>query len=72
MTKFAFPAGGPRDGDGKPVDAAKGQLIEDVYQALLALGHNPMEARTKLDALLQSGKPFATAEEGVKLVYARG
>jgi holliday junction DNA helicase RuvA len=72
VTKFAFPAGGQRDADGKPVDAAKGQLIEDVYQALLALGHNPMEARTKLDGLLQSGKPFDTVEQGVKLVYSRG
>ena len=71
VTKFAFPAGGHRDADGKP-DAAKGQLIDEIYQALLALGHNPMEARTRLDGLLTSGKPFATVEEGVKLVYSRG
>ena len=71
VTKFAFPAGGPRNADGKP-DAAKGQLIDEIYQALLALGHNPMEARTRLDGLLTSGKPFATVEEGVKLVYSWG
>ena len=72
VTKFAFPAGGQRDAEGSPVDAVKGQLIEDVYQALLVLGHNPMEARTRLDGLLTSGKPSATVEEGVKLVYSRG
>jgi hypothetical protein len=31
-----------------------------------------MEARTRLDGLLTSGKPFATVEEGVKLVYSWG
>jgi holliday junction DNA helicase RuvA len=71
VTKYAFPAGGQRNTEGSPIDPAKGQLIEDVYQALLALGHNPMEARTRLDGLLQSGKSFATVEEGVKLVYSR-
>ncbi|HEY2784832.1 MAG TPA: Holliday junction branch migration protein RuvA [Fimbriiglobus sp.] len=71
VTKFAFPAGGQRDAEGSPIDPAKGQLIEDVYQALLALGHNPMEARTRLDSLLQSGKSFTTVEDGVKLVYSR-
>jgi Holliday junction DNA helicase RuvA len=71
VTKFAFPAG-PKSADGSPVDPAKGQLIEDVYQALLALGHTPMDARTRLDGLLQSGKSFTTVEDAVKLVYARG
>jgi holliday junction DNA helicase RuvA len=71
VTKYAFQPGGPRDAEGSPIDPAKGKLIEDVYQALLALGHNPMEARTKLDSLLQSGKSFATVEEGVKLIYSR-
>ncbi len=68
VTKYAFPTGGSRDTSASGVQS---QLIEEVYQALLALGHNPMEARTKLDALLQSGKSFATVEEGVKLVYSR-
>lgn len=70
VTKFAFPAtGGERPSAGP--SAVQGQLIEDVYQALLVLGHNPMEARTRLDGLLQSGKSFTSVEEGVKLVYSR-
>src|SRR5262249_9156555 len=40
------------------VPATDGRLIEDVYEALMGLGHNPLEARAKLDALLTCGKPF--------------
>lgn len=47
-----------------------GQVIDDVYQALMGLGLNPVEARGKLDSLLQSGKPFKTAQEGLGLIYA--
>lgn len=47
-----------------------GQVIDDVYQALMGLGLNPVEARSKLDSLLQSGKPFKTAQEGLGLIYA--
>jgi Holliday junction DNA helicase RuvA len=46
-----------------------GQLIEDVYQALLSLGHNPLEARNRLDTLLSSGKPFRTLPEAITLIY---
>jgi Holliday junction DNA helicase RuvA len=49
--------------------AADGRLIEDVYQALMSVGHNPIEARTKLDSLLSAGRPFKTVEEALMLVY---
>ncbi|VTU00597.1 holliday junction dna helicase ruva : Holliday junction ATP-dependent DNA helicase RuvA OS=Planctomyces limnophilus (strain ATCC 43296 / DSM 3776 / IFAM 1008 / 290) GN=ruvA PE=3 SV=1 [Gemmataceae bacterium] len=48
-----------------------GQLIEDVYQALMGLGHNPIEARTKLDALLTCGKPFKNISDALTLIYAQ-
>lgn len=51
------------------VTAADGQLIEDVYQALMGLGHNPIEARTRLDGLLTSGKPFRSLQEALALIY---
>jgi Holliday junction DNA helicase RuvA len=51
------------------VTAADGQLIEDVYQALMGLGHNPIEARTKLDGLLTCGKPFHNLQEALALIY---
>jgi Holliday junction DNA helicase RuvA len=49
-----------------------GRLVEDVYQALMGVGHTPIEARAKLDALLQAGRPFKTVEEALMLVYGRG
>jgi len=69
VTKFAFPAGGGRDAAASPADAAKGRLIDEIYQALLALGHNPMEARTRLDGLLTCGKPFRNLSEALALIY---
>ncbi len=49
-----------------------GRIVEDVYQALMALGLSPVEARSKLDGLLTCGKGFKTVEEALMLVYARG
>jgi Holliday junction DNA helicase RuvA len=49
-----------------------GSLVEDVYQALIAVGLNPIEARTKLDGVMSSGKMFRSVEEGLMLAYARG
>jgi Holliday junction DNA helicase RuvA len=51
------------------VTAADGRLIEDVYEALMSLGHNPIEARTKLDGLLTCGKPFRNLQEALALIY---
>jgi Holliday junction DNA helicase RuvA len=53
----------------EPAVVVEGNVIEDVYQALMALGHNPFEARTKLDSLLSSGKPFKTLDEAISLIY---
>jgi holliday junction DNA helicase RuvA len=53
------------------VTPADGQLIEDVYQALMGLGLNPIEARTKLDALLTCGKPFKSLQDALTLIYAQ-
>jgi Holliday junction DNA helicase RuvA len=41
-----------------------------VYQALMGLGHSPIEARTRLDGLLSCGKPFTTLDEALTLIYA--
>ena len=52
------------------VTAADGQLIEDVYQALMSLGHNPLEARNRLDGLLTSGKTFRNVQGAITLIYS--
>jgi holliday junction DNA helicase RuvA len=51
---------------------ADGQVIEDVYQTLLALGLTPMESRNKLDTVLQSGTPFKTVQDALSLMYGHG
>jgi Holliday junction DNA helicase RuvA len=53
-------------------EAPDGRLLDDVYQALMGVGHNPIEARSKLDALLAAGRPFRSVEEALMLVYSRG
>lgn len=70
--------GKKKAGDAEPaapaealVTAADGQLIEDVYQALMGLGLNPIEARTKLDGLLSCGKPFRTLQDAFTLIFAQ-
>ena len=53
------------------IPAIDGQLIDTVYQALMGLGHNPIEARAKLDGLLTSGKTFANFQEAMTLIYSQ-
>lgn len=53
----------------EPDPLPSGQLIEDVYQALMSLGHPPVEARERLDKLLQSGVRFKTVGEALALIY---
>jgi Holliday junction DNA helicase RuvA len=53
------------------VTPADGQLIEDVYQARMGLGHNPIEARAKLDSLLTCGKPFKSFQEAMTILYSQ-
>ena len=68
-------AGSKPDGKRQSTDAATpatdGKLLDDVYQALMGLGLNPAEARTKLDSLLTSGKAFATVQDGIGLIFAQ-
>jgi holliday junction DNA helicase RuvA len=52
------------------VTPADGRLIEDVYEALMGLGLNPLEARAKLDALLTCGKPFRSMQEAITIIYS--
>ena len=61
-------ADAPRSPEPSVVD---GQLIEDVYQARMGLGLNPIEARTKLDGLLTCGKPFRTLQDAFAIIFAK-
>ena len=67
VTKFAL-ATGPTT----PESTGRGKLFDELYQALLALGMTPIEARTQLDVVVTSGKSFTTLEEGIAAVFSKG
>ncbi len=46
-----------------------GNVIEDAYQALMSLGHTPVEARNKLDRVLAAGKSFKSVEDVLLEMY---
>ncbi|HSQ55058.1 MAG TPA: helix-hairpin-helix domain-containing protein, partial [Gemmata sp.] len=60
-----------RSPEPEPATALDGQLIDTVYQALLGLGHSPIEARSRLDYLLTLGKPFHNFDEAMTLIYGQ-
>jgi holliday junction DNA helicase RuvA len=54
-----------------PASAVDSNILEDAYQALLALGHSPMEARNMLDKVAATGQKFNSAEEILQAIYNR-
>jgi len=75
VTKFALasaPVESEGDGDGAPTVPATvvdGNVIEDAYQALMSLGHSPVEARNKLDRVLTAGKSYKSVEDVLLEIY---
>lgn len=52
-----------------PTVVLEGNVLEEAYEALCALGHSPMEARNRLDKVLATGKTFPSAEEVLRFIY---
>ncbi len=52
-----------------PTAVVSGNVLEEAYEALCALGHSPIEARNRLDKVLATGKTFASAEEVLRFIY---
>jgi Holliday junction DNA helicase RuvA len=74
VTKFALmapPAPAGEDGAVRPA-AVDGNVLEDVYQALLSVGHSPVEARNRLDRVLAGGKTFKSVEDILTEIYKQG
>src|SRR5436190_14286047 len=67
VTKFALMAPTSFNGDGSVPEKAgtviDGNVIEDTYTALLSVGHNPTEARGRLDSALAGGRSFKSVED---------
>lgn len=80
VTKFALMAttsadvssGGAPSAERADGAAAEGQLLEDAYQALLSVGHNPVEARNRLDKAVTGGKAFKSVEDILLTIYNKG
>jgi holliday junction DNA helicase RuvA len=68
VTKFALMApaavGGPTATGG-----TEGDVLEDAYQALLSVGHTPIDARDRLDKALAEGKKFTSVDEILLAIY---
>jgi Holliday junction DNA helicase RuvA len=71
VTKFALmPAAVPlAPGETAPATVIDGQVIEDAYQALLSVGHSPVEARHRLDQVLTTGRAYKSVEEVLMEIY---
>lgn len=72
VTRFTVPADATTDSQSAPASAMTGSLLEDLYNALLSLGHSPADARNKLDRLVHSGQPFQTIEQALVAIYQGG
>ncbi|MHB1425156.1 MAG: Holliday junction branch migration protein RuvA [Gemmataceae bacterium] len=74
VTKFALmtpPAEDRQEAASTAADAAvvDGNIMEDVYQALMSVGHSPQEARNRLDKVLALGKSYKSVEEVLLEIY---
>lgn len=73
VTKFALMPAPSESEERRPAAAqVDGNLLEDAYQALVSVGHNPSEARDRLDKALAAGRKFATVEEILLEIYQKG
>jgi Holliday junction DNA helicase RuvA len=74
VTRFALMP----DADGAAVAGAAGaaamdgDVLEDAYQALMSVGHSPVEARHRLDQVLATGKTFKSVEDVLMEIYKQG
>ena len=70
VTRFAM-APAREAGDGVSTQPMDGTVFEDAYEALLKLQMSPVEARSRLDQVAASGKPYKTAEDVLNLVFRK-
>jgi Holliday junction DNA helicase RuvA len=73
VTKFALLAE-PAQAAGADAPAAvlDGNMLEDAYQALLSVGHSPLEARDRLDKVLEGGRTYKSVEDILLAIYNKG
>lgn len=69
VTKFALMAGPTIPGESPPTGNVDTTVLEDAYQALLSVGHTPLEARDRLDKALAGGKNYKSVEDVLVAIY---
>jgi Holliday junction DNA helicase RuvA len=70
VTRFALGSeAAAEEGAPQPSAVVAGNVVEDAYQALMTLGHSPMDARLLLDRVLTGGRTFGTVEEIITEIY---
>ena len=73
VTKFALmPSAASQENAATVAATVDGNLLEDAYQALLSVGHNPLEARNRLDKALVGGRSFKSVEDILLEIYKQG
>jgi Holliday junction DNA helicase RuvA len=72
VTKFALMPAPRDDRSSTAPPALDGNLLDDAYQALLSVGHNPLEARKRLDSVLTGGRSFQSVEDILLEIYKQG
>lgn len=70
VTKFALMPGAAA-GDTTVAVTVAPDVVEDAYQALMSVGHSPLEARQRLDKALAGGKTFKSVEEILLAIYGK-
>lgn len=55
--------------DGTPAPQADGNVIDDGYQALLGLGLSPVDARDRLDRIVNSGEEVRSVEDVINMAF---
>src|SRR5262245_2074493 len=71
VTKFALMPAPSAEGAATAATATviDGNVLEDAYQALMSVGHSPVEARARLDKVLTGGRTFKSVEEILTEIY---
>jgi Holliday junction DNA helicase RuvA len=74
VTKFALMAPPAAEGEQPAATptVVDGNLLEDAYQALLSVGHSPVEARDRLDKALAGGRTYKSVEDILLAIYKQG
>lgn len=74
VTRFAHAA--PQAGEDpvavsadRPAVVVDGNVVDDAYQALMALGLSPIDARNRLDKVLTGGQTFKSAQDIIEAIF---